>query len=152
MSRRKRRVVVASVVVTLAAVAGYVKVFTGSYDKPLDWKLVGVDGRTMTVTYMDGPCAPFDRFDLQETGEGVTLGVEARVRKGNYVCPTIGIGHFDKILLASPLGDRPLWHAPDGTHDGRVLDSSRGRPPPPASRAESHLLRRARRARWGFTA
>lgn len=112
------------VFVATAAVATYLKVFTGSYDKPLGWQLVGVDGRTLTVTYMDGPCAPFDRFDLRETSEGVTLAVEARVRRGSYTCPTIGIGHVDKVVLTEPLGDRPLWHAPDDTHGSRVLDTS----------------------------
>jgi hypothetical protein len=74
----------------------------------------GDEGKSVQIFYQDGPsesCGKFSTVYVQENDDVVVISVLSKGNVANTFCRTIGLTGVGSVKLASPLGDRKLYHA-----------------------------------------
>jgi hypothetical protein len=106
-SRSSRVLPTVLVVFVVATVAVWVVLAWGGVGTPRSWyDSHEVDGSTVTVTYSDSPCQTFEKVDVEETDQEVTITV--RTWTFAFSCSDALHPYTAKVRLDRPLGDRVL--------------------------------------------
>lgn len=125
MEGNQRHVKRAALALTLAAcaIAGQ-RWWVGDHIETRQWTLAGVQGREIRVAVMHGACEDFDHIKVTESANRVTVAGFALVPNHIDACSDVLSFHCETFLLAEPLGDRRLWHAPAESVYWDVLDDA----------------------------
>jgi hypothetical protein len=112
-SRSRRFFPTVLVVFVLGTMAVWVVLAWGGVGTPRPWyDSFEVDGSTVAVTYSDSPCQTFEKVDVEETDQDVTITV--RTWTFAFSCSDALHPYTASVRLDRPLGDRALV---DGASD-----------------------------------